>query len=108
MSTVQLTAIVDMVAVAADASAANVEAPALVLRDGAVGVEFPQPMLHSATMVAITNSPVRLIFIPPDCSRRPRREAVVLSSRSKTCTVTRTVKKNDGLKWFVALLSIAR
>jgi hypothetical protein len=66
MSTVQLTAVVDSVAVADGPPAASADALALGLSDGAVGVEFPQPLLHSAAVAAITNSPVRLIFIPPD------------------------------------------
>jgi hypothetical protein len=88
MSTVQLTAVVDRVGVAGGASAAKVDALALVLSDGAVGVEFPQPMLHSAAVVAITNSPVRVIFIPPDCRRSQRREVVVLASRNKLHSAT--------------------
>jgi hypothetical protein len=58
---VQLTANVDSDAVADGASVANVDALVLVLRDGAVGIEFPQPMLQSAAAAAITNSPIRFI-----------------------------------------------
>jgi hypothetical protein len=67
MSIVQATAIVDSDSVADDAPAANVDALAPVLSEGAVGVEFAQPMLHSATAAVITNSPVRLISISPGC-----------------------------------------
>jgi hypothetical protein len=61
---------VDSVAVADDPPAANADALALVLSDGAVGVEFPQPMLHSVT-IATTKSPVRLMFIPPGLQSQP-------------------------------------
>jgi len=81
MSMVQATAVVDSDAVVDGASAADVDVLALVLSEGAVGVEFPQPMLHSATVAAITNSPVRLISIPPGCVLA--NAAVVRASGSK-------------------------
>jgi hypothetical protein len=61
MSTVQLTAAVDSVVCVDGTSDARAMGLAVVLNDGAVGIDVPQAMLVSAKAARLVSNPVRVM-----------------------------------------------